>query len=66
MGVGRPTSVAKGGVENEGTDKVTAINDGDKLGTGHTSAPVVQMAWVGSVEVWVAARGRVGAAIHHR
>jgi hypothetical protein len=32
--------VAKGGVENEGTDKVTAINGGDKLGTGHTSARV--------------------------
>ena len=58
--------MAKDGGENAGTDKVTAINDGDKLGTGHTSAPVVQMARVGSVEAWVAARGRVGAAIHLR
>ena len=32
--------MAKGGVENAGTDKVTAINDGDKLRTGHTPARV--------------------------
>jgi hypothetical protein len=31
------------GVENEGTDKVTAINEGDKLGTGHTSARVTSL-----------------------
>ena len=35
--------MAKGGVENEGTDKVTAINDEDKLGTRHTSARVTSL-----------------------
>lgn len=40
MGVGRPTSVARGGIKNRGPNKIPGIYGGDKLGTGHTPARV--------------------------